>query len=355
MRLSCIAFTERGLAAAHRVERALSAAPTSGARAAWDVFVSRGFGEGKVPLASWTESAWGSSDALLFVGAAGIAVRAVAPHIRSKASDPAVVVLDEGARFSVALLSGHLGGANELAREIAAATGAEAVVTTATDGRGMWAADAWARREGLLVANPAAIKRVSARLLSGGRVALYADVPIAGRAPEGIDLAPCAAKADVVVSPFACAGKAACANGAAEGPLRLVPRCIACGIGCRRGIAREAIEEAFGLACAKAGIAPEAVSSVASIDVKAREAGLVAFCEAHALPFLTYPASVLARVTGSVSPSPFVRDAVGVDNVCERAALATGGALVLPKFAHQGVTVAFAQVTGDISFEEGIS
>ena len=355
MRLSCIAFTERGLAAARRVERALSAAPTSGTRPTWDVSVSCGFGEGKVPLAAWTESAWDSSDALLFVGAAGIAVRAVAPHVRSKASDPAVVVLDEGSRFSVALLSGHLGGANELARAIAAATGAEAVVTTATDGRGVWAADAWARREGLAVANPAAIKRASARLLAGGRIALYADVPISGQPPEGVDLVSRASEADVVVSPFASAGKVARAAAAADAPLRLVPRSIACGIGCRRGIAREAVEEAFGLACAAAGILPEAVSSVASIDVKAHEVGLVSFCEACALPFRTYPADELARVAGSVSPSPFVRDTVGVDNVCERAALATGGALVLPKFAHQGVTVAFAQVACDISFEEGVS
>lgn len=354
-RLSCIAFTERGLAVARRVERTLVAAPAQGGRPAWDVSVSRGFGEGKVALAAWTEGAWGASDALLFVGAVGIAVRAIAPHVRSKASDPAVVVLDEGARFSVALLSGHLGGANELAREVAAATGAEAVVTTATDDRGVWAVDMWARRAGLLVANPAAIKRVSARLLAGGRVALYADVPISGHAPEGVDLVSRPAEADVVVSPFvhANAGKGGRAEGVAGGPLRLVPRSISCGIGCRRGVAREAVEEALALACEKAGVFPEAVSRVASIDAKAHEAGLLSFCEARSLPFRTYTADDLARVVGSVSPSAFVRDTVGVDNVCERAALAAGGTLVLPKFAHGRVTVALAQVESDISFEEG--
>ncbi len=355
-RLSCIAFTERGLAVARRVERALSAAPAQGGRPAWDVSVSRGFGEGKTPLAAWTEGAWGASDALLLVGAAGIAVRAIAPHVRSKASDPAVVVLDEGARFSVALLSGHLGGANELAREVAVATGAEAVVSTATDGRGVWAVDMWARRAGLLVANPAAIKHVSARLLAGGRVALYADVPVSGRAPEGVDLVSRAAEADVVVSPFAREGEGGHGGEHVSAEvLRLVPRSISCGIGCRRGVARKAVEEAFMLACEKAGVFPEAVSRVASIDVKAREAGLVSFCEARSLPFRTYTACELAHVAGSVSPSPFVRETVGVDNVCERAALAAGGALVLPKFAHEGVTVAFAQVTCDVSFEEGTS
>ena len=215
----------------------------------------------------------------------------------------------------------------------------------------------WARREGLAVANPAAIKRVSARLLSGGRVSLYSDVPISGTAPEGVDLVSRADAADVVVSPFAHAGEDGCVHaeeGAAREALRLVPRSIACGIGCRRGIAHEAIERAFELALAKAGLAPETVTRVASIDVKAHETGLVSFCEARGLPFRTYSAAELARVPGSVSPSPFVHDTVGVDNVCERAALAEGGALVLPKFANEGVTVAFAQVKIEVSFEEGV-
>ena len=372
MRVSCIAFTERGYALAGRIAHTLSGCSPEGEGAsAWDVSVSRGFGEGKVPLALWTARAWEASDALLFVGAVGIAVRAVAPHVASKASDPAVVAIDEAGRFSVALLSGHLGGANDFALAVAHAAGATPIVTAATDARGVWAVDTWARRAGLAVSNPEAIKRVSARLLAGGRAALYSDVSISGQPPEGVDVVDDRTAADVVVSPFAGAGAsvhaaeagevASSPTGAAGGPtgvraepLRLVPRSIACGIGCRRGIAAGAVEEAISLACERAGIFPVAVDRVASIDVKAHEAGLLAFCEAHDLPFRVYPADELALVAGSVSPSAFVRDTVGVDNVCERAALAEGGALVLPKFAHGGVTVAFAQVKVDISFEEGV-
>ena len=363
MRVSCIAFTERGYALAERTARALSdCAQTGEDDPGWDVSVSRGFGEGKADLRAWTALAWEASDALLFVGAAGIAVRAIAPHVASKANDPAVVAIDEAGRFAVPLLSGHLGGANELAQTVARAAGAIPVITTATDVRGVWAVDTWARCAGLAVSNPEAIKRVSARLLSGGRVALYSDMPISGQPPEGVDIASDRARADIVVSPFAGANAGASVRAAettgvraqapAPEPLRLVVPCIVAGIGCRRGACAEAIEEAFLLACGQAGISPSAVREAATIDVKAHEEGLLAFCRARDIPLATYSAEELSQVEGSVSPSDFVRATVGVDNVCERAALADGGELIFPKLAHGGVTVAFSKVTIELSFKE---
>ena len=160
--------------------------------------------------------------------------------------------------------------------------------------RGVWAVDTWARCAGLAVSNPEAIKRVSARLLSGGRVALYSDMPISGQPPEGVDIASDRARADIVVSPFAGANAGASVRAAettgevmpagetgkpagvraqapAPEPLRLVVPCIVAGIGCRRGACAEAIEEAFLLACGQAGISPSAVREAATIDVKAHE------------------------------------------------------------------------------------
>ena len=359
---------------AERTAHALSdCAQTGEDDPGWDVSVSRGFGEGKADLRAWTALAWEASDALLFVGAAGIAVRAIAPHVASKATDSAVVVIDEAGRFAVSLLSGHLGGANELAQTVARAAGAIPVITTATDVRGVWAVDTWARCAGLAVSNPEAIKRVSARLLSGGRVALYSDMPISGQPPEGVDIASDRARADIVVSPFAganegasvCAaettgkfvragetGKPAGVRAPAPKPLRLVVPCIVAGIGCRRGACVEAIGEAFLLACGQAGISPSAVREAATIDVKTHEEGLLAFCRARNIPLATYSAEELSQVEGSVSPSDFVRATVGVDNVCERAALADGGKLIFPKLAHGGVTVAFSKVTIELSFKE---
>ena len=136
-----LAFTDTGLALARRLADAL---PGSVDRC----------GSGGVSLAGWTALQFAQSDALVFVGAVGIAVRAIAPHCRSKASDPAVVVLDECGRFAVPVLSGHLGGANDLARALAAVCGAVPVITTATDAHGIFAVDEWAKHQNCTVLAP---------------------------------------------------------------------------------------------------------------------------------------------------------------------------------------------------------
>ena len=122
-----LAFTAKGLALAQKLAAAY---PGSVARC--------GHEAGQVHLADWTARQFAGSDALVFVGAVGIAVRAIAPHCQSKAQDPAVVVLDECGRFAVPILSGHLGGANDLARALAAVCGAVPVITTATDANGVF-------------------------------------------------------------------------------------------------------------------------------------------------------------------------------------------------------------------------
>ena len=154
-----IAFTETGLALAKRLSAAL---PGSVARC----------GQDGASLAEWTSAQFVHSDALIFVGAAGIAVRAIAPHCKSKTADPAVVVVDECGRFAVPILSGHLGGANDLARAIAAVCGAVPVITTATDAHGIFAVDEWAKHQNCTVLEPERIKLVSGALLAGKTVAL---------------------------------------------------------------------------------------------------------------------------------------------------------------------------------------
>lgn len=314
-----LAFTEKGMALAHRLARAL---PGSVSRC----------GAGGVRLAEWTSAQFAQADALIFVGAVGIAVRAIAPHCKSKATDPAVVVLDECGRFAVPLLSGHLGGANALARALAEACGAIPVITTATDANGVFAVDEWAKAQGCAVLEPERIKLVSGALLAGHTVRLASDWPVQGTPPAGVDPARTPAEADFALT-LSPAGDA----------LHLVPRIGVLGIGCRRGICAEQLEAAFADFCARHSLAPACIAAAASIDLKADEAGLLAFCRAHGWPITFYSAEQLRALSGPFTPSSFVQSVTGVDNVCERAAvLASGGCIRIPKQAGGGVTLALA-------------
>ena len=172
MTVRLLAFTQKGMELARRL-----AAELSGEAARC--------GEG-CTLDAWTADAFANADALVYVGAAGIAVRAVAPYAGNKASDPAVVAVDECGRFAVPLLSGHLGGANRLARRIGAVCGALPVITTATDANGAFAVDEWAVRQGCCVLDVPRIKRVSAKILAGGMAVLRSPWPVAGTPPAGV-------------------------------------------------------------------------------------------------------------------------------------------------------------------------
>jgi len=127
---------------------------------------------GKESLAEWSRQAFDEGAPLVFVGAAGIAVRAVAEHIASKTADSPVLVVDEKGHFVIPLLSGHLGGANELAVQIAEGIGAAPVITTGTDVHHLFAVDVFARKNGLRVVNTRGIAAVSAKLLAGQQVTL---------------------------------------------------------------------------------------------------------------------------------------------------------------------------------------
>ncbi|MBR7074032.1 MAG: cobalamin biosynthesis protein [Oscillospiraceae bacterium] len=282
-------------------------------------------------LADWTAENFRTREALIFVGAAGIAVRSIAPYIQSKAEDPAVLCVDETGRWVIPILSGHLGGANALARRLAALTGGEAVITTATDLNGLFAVDLWAKAQNMAVLQPERIKNVSAKILRGETITIDCPFPITGTAPEHVCLG---SPGDVLASYRADKTDA----------LQLVPRVLTLGVGCRRGTGADTLAAALDAFCTERGICPEAIESAASIDLKRDEAGLLSFCESHGWPLRFYAADKLRGTPGDFTASAFVEATTGVDNVCERSAvLASGGRLIEKKYARNGVTFALAE------------
>lgn len=335
MRIDIACFTAQGHELGERLRRELQSRGEV-------VLLDRCGGDG-VPVREWTQEHFPRSDALIFVGAVGIAVRAIAPELVSKAVDPAVVVVDDAGTFSIALLSGHIGGANALARQVAEILQATSVVTTSTDVNRVFAFDDWARRSGLIVQNPERIKSVSSRLLAGKTVTLQSGFPVRGALPLGVALAE--ADGDVVVDIL---------QPARADALHLVPPVTILGVGCRKGTDVETIENAFTTVCAASGVSPLSIDKVCSIDLKEREPGLLDFCQRRGLRFETFPAERLAAVEGEFGASSFVKTVAGVDNVCERSAVAgSGGRLLVGKTVAHGVTMALAVGEYVVDFSAG--
>ncbi|MBR5366409.1 MAG: cobalt-precorrin 5A hydrolase [Clostridia bacterium] len=332
MNIAVICYSDAGAALAGRVSEILGL-PLSDVHSIGKFAVKYGFSAHEKITAEMGDL-FSSHEALIFIGACGIAVRSIAPHLKSKTEDPAVLVLDDRGRYVIPILSGHIGGANALARSLAEKLGAEAIVTTATDGAGRFSCDAWASTHACAISSMETAKAVSAAIL-------VSDVPVASefalpeKLPAGLvpgEGGPLGVYIGVrEEEPFT---KTLC----------LIPRIVTLGIGCRRGISAEAIREAVSEALASARIDPRAVCRVASIDVKRDEAGLAEYTGDIGAELVFYTAEELAAVPGDFAESEFVKKTVGVGNVCERAAvLGAGiGKLLIGKTAHDGVTVAAA-------------
>ena len=291
-------------------------------------------------------------DAIIFVGATGIAVRAIAPFICGKTVDPAVLVIDEAGRYVISLLSGHLGGANALARTAASLIEAEPIITTATDAESAFAVDTFAKENGFLLTDLRKAKEVSAKVLRGEKLRIYSDIPmerlVQRPARHEAELVPAQDidRADIVISYRTHILKPAEKSSQAIG-LRLIAKRVHVGLGARKGVTQAEVAAAVATCLEDAGIDPRAVVALASIDLKKQEAGILAYSYESGVPFVTYTAEELRTVEGAFVGSSFVQSVTGVANVCERAAAYAAGRsghaeVLVHKTIHGNVTTAVA-------------
>ena len=161
MRAAVVSFTGRGSRLNRKIVEILKSRGWDCEGWTREKFAVSGLNIMEGTLADWTGKNFPEADALIFVGACGIAVRAVAPWVKDKFQDPAVVAADEGGQFVISLLSGHAGGANRLTRELAAALGAVPVITTATDVNGRFAVDVFAAENGCAISSRDLAKQLS--------------------------------------------------------------------------------------------------------------------------------------------------------------------------------------------------
>ena len=332
-------FTQAGAALAAKLKRELT--PEA----------SVTYKSGKGCCKEWTAEHFRKGNVLVYIGACGIAVRAIAPHIGSKDTDPAVIVIDEKGENVIPILAGHLGGANEWARKIARLTEGQPVLTTATDVNGIFAVDLFAKDNQLLISDLKKAGRFTASLLEEREASViipskYADVI---RYEDGIpaelkvydlsdeQLESLQGTNAALITPEAES------SDKANTPLRLIPRCVILGIGCRKGKSYEELRDYVEEALQELGLCREAVCAVASIDVKKEEPGLISLAADFGVPLLTFSAEELEKAeleNWTFAESDRVREHVGTGNVCERAAVSAGaGKILRGKTAKNGMTI----------------
>jgi len=313
-------------------------------------------------LGEWAKAQMCEKNAMLFIGACGIAVRAIAPHLTDKLHDSPVLVMDEKCRYVIPILSGHVGGANALAVCLAQKMNAEPVITTATDLNEKFAVDLFAKRNGLAIINKEGIAKVSAKVLVGEEIRLcieciedmienvdFPEVHLVSYPPDR--------PVDILITSKENTNTKI--NETTYGAVLLLrPKNYVIGLGCKRGKTAEEIEQLITKQLNKLHILKVQLVALASISQKRDEQGIIEWCRKTDIPFLTYTAKQLQSVEGDFRKSDFVMQTVGVDNVCERAALkacGAGGQLISTKYAENGITIAVAKIGKYTRRGQGIS
>ena len=296
---------------------------------------------------------WPDYGGFVFIMATGIVVRTIAPLLQAKDRDPAVVVLDDAGRFAVSLLSGHIGGANALAKRCAELVGSIPVITTATDANDLPSFDMLAKENGWSIDDLSRVKLLNALLLEGKEIAV-------------VD------RGDVVRN--YCAGKGqlsfhedfahALMSGASgqlvvtnrvlprrhmgERTLVLRPRNLCLGIGCNRGTSAEEIETVVTANLERLSLSFKSVQCIASARAKEDEVGLLAFAGKFSTQILFFESEELNEVEVPSPPSAHAFSAIGATGVAEPAALLAsgGGRLLLHKIKDGNVTLAIAESAG---------
>ena len=286
--------------------------------------------------------------ALVLIMACGIAVRLLAPLIQSKQTDPAVVVMDEAGSFAISLLSGHWGGANELAQSLGEMTGATPVITTATDVNGLQAVDTLARELGVGLEPFSLVKQFNAAMLKGESVAVFSDYPGLRRiCAAGLIFYPFSQFAQMApqFNYRALLTNAAKVAGSSDTDLYLRPPNLYVGVGCRRGVSAERILQAIGDVLARFNLAKGSIARLCSIEAKKDELGLLGAARELNVPIDFFSTEEIAALKAPYHVSSFVHQNMGVGAVCEPTAMlaAAGGRLLVPKQKMKGITVAVAE------------
>ncbi len=294
----------------------------------------------------------------VFIFSTGIAVRLIAPLLQSKLKDPAVVVIDDRACHAISLVSGHIGNANELAEKIAILTGADPVITTATDINHLPAIDMIAKKQNLIIENPGMIKKINMAFLKKQKINLidpyglvspylsdnflYHDMENTNKI-KGLKNNQMKEKTQSSISPSVlCSDEIVPFS---RETLILRPRLLIVGIGCNRNTCSDEIKKFIKKVFKDLRLCLKSIELIASSDIKQDEKGLLELADEMSLKLKFYNKEALNSVKNIKNPSVIVEKHIGVKSVCEAAAIlaSKNGKLIVPKMKKGNVTLAVAR------------
>lgn len=265
-------------------------------------------------------------DSILFIMATGIVVRTLAPVLGHKSEDPAVVVMDEKGEFAISLLSGHLGGANQLAENLGRLMGAKPVITTASDVNGLLSVDMLAKKYGHILTDYDGARDVTSLLVDGKPIKTIGfTVDEKGYSHTGEGIVYLSHEKENFDVPS----------------VQLIPRNLVLGIGCRRGTSLEDLESLIVRVMIENNLDLNAISKIASAWVKSDENGLIELSNKLNVPFVTYEKEEISGVSQLFDSSEFVEKTIGIGNVSEPCGYLASdmGRCLVKKIKHQGITL----------------
>jgi cobalt-precorrin 5A hydrolase len=349
MRIAIIAITRNGARLGSRLKVGFAGA---------ELFVLRKFaGQAGKDVTSFSgevrelvKDLWTETGGFVFIMATGIVVRLIAPHLVDKEHDPAVVVMDDAGKFAISLLSGHLGGANELARKCAFLTGSREVITTATDANCLPSFDMLAKEEGWVIDDISRVKTLNALLLDKEEIAV---VDPTGRVRPFFHGLEKLSFYETFMDAFRSGARGYLfvtnrhlpPQAQSENLLVLRPKNLVLGIGCNSGTFPEEIEEVISVNLKRIFLSLKSVRCIATASAKREEKGLLAFAAKWGVPLEFYESALLNTVDPPSPPSAHALEAIGAVGVAEPAALlaSCGGRLLLKKVKSGNVTLAIAE------------
>jgi cobalt-precorrin 5A hydrolase len=282
-------------------------------------------------------------DGFVFIMACGIVVRTIAPFIKNKTVDPAVVVTDEFGKHVISLLSGHMGGANELAVQVAQLTRGTPVITTSTDVNNTVAFDVFAEKNNCCIENIKDLKFISSELVNGGKVALYSGFKLKGHIPENVVTVE--AESDTGLQYAVIISNHVDNVPSYRKVLYIRPKNLIMGFGCRRGVSKGQIESAVSDFLEMNSVSPKSLKAMATIDLKKDEKGLQEFCSEKGLELRIVNRDDIKKVEDGYTASNFVKEHVGVSSVAEPCSVLAGNnaRLICGKTVYQGITLALSE------------